>query len=147
MILITNDETLLTVFSFATINKLITIIRSKPFSWYYETVDVSPMYKKSDDLAKGNYRPGSVLTTLSKLYESAMNDQLLYLLNVLKTGNQHLTKNKYVGVLFTDLSKEFDCLPHGLLLAKLRACGLNTPACNVIASYLSNRKQRVEIVI
>ena len=56
-----------------------------------------------------------------------------------------LDENKYVGVLFTDLSKAFDCLPHRLLLAKLRAYGMNTPACNLIASYLSNCKQRVKI--
>ena len=129
--------------------------------------DVSPNYKKSDNLVKGNYRPVSVLTTLSKLYESAMNDQLLCyfasifndLLNAFRKGHScqtllvkciedwksALDANKYVGVLFTDLSKAFDCLPHGLLLAKLRAYGLNTPACNLIASYLSNRKQRVKI--
>ena len=29
--------------------------------------DVSPNYKKSDNLVKGNYWPVSILTTLSKL--------------------------------------------------------------------------------
>ena len=124
--------------------------------------DVSPNYKKSDTLVKGNYRPVSVLTTLSKLYESVMNDQLLCyfasisnLLNAFYKGHRcqtllvkciedwesALDENKYVGVLFTDLLNAFDCLPHGLLRAKLRAYGLDTPAC----SYLSNRKQRVKI--
>ena len=142
-------------------------MKSNVFPDIMKLADVSPNYKKSDNLVKGNYRPVSVLTTLSKLYESAMSDQLLCyfasifndLLNAFRKGHNcqtllvkciedwksALDENKYVGVLFTDLSKAFDCLPHGLLLAKLRAYGLNTPACNLIASYLSNRKQRVKI--
>ena len=142
-------------------------MKSNVFPDIMKLADASPNYKKSDNLVKGNYRPVSVLTTLSKLYESAMNDQLLCyfasifndLLNAFRKGHScqtllvkciedwksALDENKYVGVLFTDLSKAFDCLPHGLLLAKLRAYGLNTPACNLIASYLSNRKQRVKI--
>ena len=56
-----------------------------------------------------------------------------------------LDQNKHIDVLFTDLSKAFDCLPHSLLLAKLRAYGLDISACNLIASYLSNHKQRVKI--
>ena len=67
------------------------------------------------------------------------------LLNVLKTANQHLTKTSMSVSYLQIFSKAFNCLPHGLLLAKLRAYGLNTPAYNLIASYLSNRKQRVEI--
>ena len=129
--------------------------------------EVSPSYKKSDNLVKGNYRPVSILTTLSKLYESTMNDQLFdhfisifdKLLSAFRKGHScqtllvkciedwkaALDQNKHIGVLFTDLSKAFDCLPHSLLLAKLRAYGIDISACNLIASYLSNRKQRVKI--
>ena len=44
-----------------------------------------------------------------------------------------------------DLSKAFDCLPHGLLIAKLNAYGLTEPACELMASYLSGRMQRVKV--
>ena len=44
-----------------------------------------------------------------------------------------------------DLSKAFDCLPHPLLLAKLRAYGMSKDACNLVMSYLSNRRQLVKI--
>ena len=37
---------------------------------------VSPIYKKSDETDKANYRPVSVLTALSKVYERVMFDQL-----------------------------------------------------------------------
>ena len=44
-----------------------------------------------------------------------------------------------------DLSKAFDCLPHGLLLTKLKAYEVNEESCNLMGSYLSNRHQRVKI--
>ena len=44
-----------------------------------------------------------------------------------------------------DLSKAFDCLPHGLIIAKLHAYDLELPACKLLFSYLRGRKQRVKI--
>ena len=42
-----------------------------------------------------------------------------------------------------DLSKAFDCLPHGLLMAKLHAYGLSTAACHLMFNYL--KRQRVKL--
>ena len=44
-----------------------------------------------------------------------------------------------------DLSKAFDSLPHGLLLAKLYTYGFSLHSCKFIQSYLSEREQRVKI--
>ena len=44
-----------------------------------------------------------------------------------------------------DLSKAFDCLPHDLLLLKLREYGLSPSAINLVKSYLSNRSQCVKL--
>ena len=43
-----------------------------------------------------------------------------------------------------DLSKAFDCLPHKLLLEKLKAYGLSDKANKLLESYLTMRKQRVK---
>ena len=54
--------------------------------------------------------------------------------------------NRYItGAVFMDLSKAFDCLPHGLLIAKCHAYGLTLSACELLANYLDQRKQRVRI--
>ena len=55
-----------------------------------------------------------------------------------------LDKNDIIGV-FRDLSKALDCLAHGHIIAKLHAYGLSRNACDLLASYLSNRHQRVKI--
>ena len=45
-----------------------------------------------------------------------------------------------------DLSKAFDCLPHGLLTAKLHAYGLSEAACETMFDYLKDLKQGVKIL-
>ena len=44
-----------------------------------------------------------------------------------------------------DLSKAFDSLPHDLLIAKLRAYGLDTHGCALFNDYFQHRQQRVKI--
>ena len=53
--------------------------------------------------------------------------------------------NLFFGAVMMDLSKAFDCLPHCLLVAKLNAYGFTQSSCSLIASYLSNRSQRVKL--
>ena len=49
------------------------------------------------------------------------------------------------GALLTDLSKEFDCLSHDLLIAKINAYGFSIAALRSVQNYLSNCKQRTKI--
>ncbi len=56
-----------------------------------------------------------------------------------------LDNSKHVGVVFMDLSKAFDAIPHGLLLTKLYTYGISKDACKMISSYLINRIQRVKL--
>lgn len=56
-----------------------------------------------------------------------------------------LDKGHCVGAILMDLSKAFDCMNHELLIAKLHAYGFSMISLKFIWSYLSDRKQRVEI--
>ena len=44
-----------------------------------------------------------------------------------------------------DLSKTFNCLPHALLIGKLRAYGFSEEAVELVESYLSIRSQQVRL--
>ena len=44
-----------------------------------------------------------------------------------------------------DLSKAFDTLPHGLLIAKLKVYGFSTHSLKFFHSYLSGRFQKVKV--
>ena len=67
---------------------------------------------------------------------------LLRLVEELRTA---LDSKEHAAMVGIDLSKAFDCLPHELLLAKLKAYGLSENSVKFLASYLTNRFQRVKI--
>jgi len=56
-----------------------------------------------------------------------------------------LDSKNYVGGLFCDLQKAFDCVNHDILLAKMKFYGITGIAYNLIRSYLANRYQRTRI--
>ena len=143
-----------------------TSINLSSFPGIMKCAEVSPVYKRIDNLKKNNYRPVSVLTAISKTYETVLNDQMvnhfralfndllsafrkLYccqtlLIRFIEDLKSALDKNMKIGAVFMDLSKAFDCLPHGLLIAKLHAYGLFAAACHLMFSYLKARRQRVK---
>ena len=67
------------------------------------------------------------------------------ILKMTEYWRQSLDNGNAVGTVAMDLSKAFDTMPHGLLIAKLHAYGLSKDACNLVIHYLCNRHQRVKI--
>jgi hypothetical protein len=60
---------------------------------------------------------------------------------VLKSINQKMR----VGGFFFDLAKAFDCVNHEILLDKLHFYGIQGIAAQWFRSYLTDRKQKVEV--
>ena len=129
--------------------------------------DVNPAHKKEAIINPENYRPISVLTSTSKVFERVLHDQInSKMKGILSSklcgyrkgfGSQHalismiehwrksLDNKGYAGCVLMDLSKAFDCMNHELLLAKLYAYGFSKNSIKIIHSYLKNRWQRVKI--
>ena len=64
---------------------------------------------------------------------------------MIEDWKSELDNGNIIGTVAIDLSKAFDSLPHGLLIVKLHAYGVDLSSCKLLASYLHNRHQRVKI--
>ncbi len=128
--------------------------------------EISPIFKKNYIL-KDNYRPISILSIFAKIFETIVADKLMeyfksifndmlcayrkkygtdyVLIKLIDSWKCALDENKFVGTVLMDLSKAFDCISHGLLIAKMKAYWLSNYACEFMAIYLSDRYQRVKI--
>ena len=67
------------------------------------------------------------------------------LLTLTEDWRAELDKRKVIGAVAIDLSKAFDCLPHELLLEKLKFYGVSDNSVALLRSYLSCRYQRVKV--
>ena len=63
----------------------------------------------------------------------------------LNTVLSSLVSKNYVGVLFCDLQKAFNCIIHDILLTKMKFYGITGIDHNLIRSYLASRYQRTRI--
>ena len=143
------------------------IIENKIFPTKLKLADITPIFKKLDNISVENYRPVSVLPTVSKIFERIMQKQLTTfiephlstflcgyrkgfncqyaLLHMLENWKMSLDKNGYAGGILMDLSKAFDTINYQLLIAKLHAYGFDKDALQLILDYLTNRWQRTKI--
>ena len=128
----------------------------------FELSEVILVYKKDEPYDINNYRPVSILSNLSKIYERYMHDEInAYFDNILSKcqrgfrkgySAQHCllyrkmrdSKGVFATVL-TDLSKAFDCISHELLLVKLHAYGFDKISLTFMHAYLSQRQQKTKL--
>ncbi len=67
------------------------------------------------------------------------------LIKLIDSWKYALNNHNVVGTILMDLTKAFDCIPHGLLVAKMNAYGLSGDACEFRSIYLTGRFQSVNI--
>ena len=134
----------------------------------WKIAHISAIYKRTGQKNdKSNYRPISILPTLSKVCESIIHgrllthcidhniiserqaaylkgdstiNQLLYIVHYIRKCWGH---SKIVQGAFLDISAAFDKVWHNGLIAKLTQIGVDGLLLDMFKSYLSDRKQCV----
>ena len=130
---------------------------------------VVPIHKEGTKNNVENYRPISLLSSISKIYERLMHSRIIKFLDQNNSLNdmqygfrpgrscEHallkaqdiildsLNKRQVSLLLLIDFSKAFDMVEHNILLDKLQHYGIRGTALKWFHSYLSDRTQFVTI--
>lgn len=152
----------------ALVNPMNEAIRRGEFPETFKEARIKALFMGKGSRKKcTNYRPISILSNLSKIYE-----KLLYLrfyrfmtdhniiaptqfdflqqsstttaaLHAVSRIQQSLNDKMLTAAVFIDLAKAFDSVDHGLLLEKLMHAGIRGNAHEIIQNYLFARHQRI----
>lgn len=130
---------------------------------------VIPIHKGGSLDDPSNFRPISLLATLSKVIEKLAKTRILSFLhangildecqfgfrkecgtsdaiyNLLHDLYSHINEGGVSAAVFCDLSKAFDCVSHEILLRKLYRYGFRGISLSWFSSFLLGRRQRVFI--
>lgn len=130
---------------------------------------ITPVHKGGDKTDVNNYRPISVLNSISKILEKLINTRLISYFdkfNILSDSQygfrrekstedavealtslivKSLDKGKKCLAVFLDLKKAFDTVSVPILCRKLETIGIRGKPLELLTDYLSCRKQSVKI--
>jgi hypothetical protein len=128
---------------------------------------IMPIFKKDNECLFENYRPVSILSSISKVYEKIMHNQLqnyfleskllyssqygflpqrsteLAALEILDHVITKMDDNEIPINIYLDLSNAFDTLDHDILINKLDYYGIHGNSLQLMKNYLQNRQQYV----
>ncbi|KAG7310900.1 hypothetical protein JYU34_003732 [Plutella xylostella] len=144
-------------------------LRSGRFPDAFKHSTIIPIHKSGDKADVGNYRPISILPTLSKILERIINNRLINYLeseNLLSCNQygfrkgrstadavsdltDHIVRGLDAGekclAIFLDLAKAFDTVSIPRLLCKLERLGIRDLQLQLFNDYLSKRTQSTKI--
>ena len=130
-------------------------------------VHVIPVFKNEDVEDSMNYRPISITSALSNVFEKVISEQIKdylvqnKLLSPFQFGFRskcsttdalllatekirlNIDNNNFVAAAMLDLSKAFDSISHEILFKKLKAFNFDAKAISVVKNFLTNRIQKV----
>lgn len=142
-------------------------LKQNCFPSTFKTAKVIPLPKSKDLTDMNNFRPISILSSLSKPLEKHVHRHLLKyldrfnLIHVYQSGFRpkhscqtaltcfidrllsSINDSDLTGVVFLDLKKAFDLVNHNILINKLKTYQLSDNAVQFFSSYLSQRRQKV----
>ena len=143
------------------------IFQSGVYPSCFKMANIKPIWKgKGSKTEKSNFRPISILPTLSKCAEAVMHKRIidhltenniisdkqaaylrgdsttLQLSYITHKIRQAWAEGKIAHGCFLDVSAAFDCVWHQGLLAKCKQAGLTGDLLKLLTSYLTNRVAR-----
>ena len=148
------------------------IILTRKFPQIFKIDRITPKHKKGKPIYDiGSFRPLNNLCTIEKIIEEYIIGHLkkyLHINNIinknhhggrkghstitalnqiLNTATTNNENSKITGIIITNMSKAYDTIDHFTLLTKMEYYGIRGHSLELFQSYLTNRKQFVEIDI
>jgi len=133
-----------------------------PTDWYIHSI--ATIFKSGDKSLVNNYRPISLLCSISKVLEHLVYNKIIshiiahqspyqfgFLSNrstlqqLLILFNDINNAHDQTDVIYSDFCKAFDSIPHNELLLKLKSMDISSKWWVWFKSYLLNRQQSVKI--
>ena len=144
-------------------------IKTSVFPDKLKEAKITPIYKKGDKSEPCNYRPISILPTLSKIFEKHIASQIRNYINkfdllqneqsgfrehhscmtaltkMTESWLAEMDRGNLTGNVLLDFSKAFDLVSHNILLRKLKTYRFSDQTLTLLRSYLLDRTQEVRI--